>query len=122
MKTNRNILYSHLGLFQDCILLCLFLNNIVICLHTVRTLPMAPLWCDLGFFPSSCGNKAAANLRPTNAGIFFSIAQINLMSCKQEYYKFRTPFQFSITVYPSWERQRLHAGGAGCVCMLVAPV
>ena len=23
------------------------------------------LWCDLGFFPNSRGNKAAANLRPT---------------------------------------------------------
>ena len=30
----------------------------------VRTLPVAPLWCDLGFFPNSHGNKAAANLRP----------------------------------------------------------
>ena len=30
----------------------------------IRTLPVAPLWCDLGFFPNSCGNKAAANLRP----------------------------------------------------------
>ena len=25
---------------------------------------LAPLWCDLGFFPNSRGNKAAANLRP----------------------------------------------------------
>ena len=31
----------------------------------VRTLPVAPLWCDLGFVPDSRGNKAAANLRPT---------------------------------------------------------
>ena len=30
----------------------------------VRTLPVAPLWCDLGFVPNSRGNKAAANLRP----------------------------------------------------------
>ena len=30
----------------------------------VRTRPVAPLWCDLGFFPNSRGNKAAANLRP----------------------------------------------------------
>ena len=30
----------------------------------VRTLPVAPLWCDLGFFTTSRGNKAAANLRP----------------------------------------------------------
>ena len=30
----------------------------------VRTLPVAPLWCDLGFVPNSSGNKAAANLRP----------------------------------------------------------
>ena len=29
-----------------------------------RTLPVAPLWCDLRFFPNSRGNKAAANLRP----------------------------------------------------------
>ena len=33
----------------------------------VRTLPVAPLWCDLGFVPNSRGNKAAANLRPTNS-------------------------------------------------------
>ena len=26
---------------------------------------MAPLWCDLGFFPYSSGNKASANLSPT---------------------------------------------------------
>ena len=31
---------------------------------SVQTLPVAPLWCDLGFFPNSCGNKAAANLSP----------------------------------------------------------
>ena len=31
----------------------------------VRTLPVAPLWCDLGFVPNSRGNKAAANLRLT---------------------------------------------------------
>ena len=31
----------------------------------VRTLPVAPLWCDLGFVPNSRGNKAAANLRPS---------------------------------------------------------
>ena len=24
----------------------------------VRILPVAPLWCDLGFVPNSCGNKA----------------------------------------------------------------
>ena len=30
----------------------------------LRTLPVAPLWCDLGFVPNSRGNKAAANLRP----------------------------------------------------------
>ena len=29
-----------------------------------RTLPVAPLWCDLGFVLNSRGNKAAANLRP----------------------------------------------------------
>ena len=33
----------------------------------VRTLPVAPLWCDLGFVPNSRGNKAAANLRPCSA-------------------------------------------------------
>ena len=32
---------------------------------SVRTLPVAPLWCDLGFFPNSRGNKPAANLRPS---------------------------------------------------------
>ena len=30
----------------------------------VRTLPVAPLWCDLGFVLNSRGNKAAENLRP----------------------------------------------------------
>ena len=30
----------------------------------ILTLPVAPLWCDLGFVPYSRGNKAAANLRP----------------------------------------------------------
>ena len=33
----------------------------------VRTLSVAPLWCDLGFVPNSRGNKAAANLRPIDA-------------------------------------------------------
>ena len=32
--------------------------------YPVRTLPVAPLWCDLGFVPNSRGNKAAANVRP----------------------------------------------------------
>ena len=27
------------------------------------------MWCDLGFFPNSRGNKAAANLRPNNESI-----------------------------------------------------
>ena len=36
----------------------------------VRTLPVAPLWCDLGFFPNSRGDKAAANLRPTVGSLF----------------------------------------------------
>ena len=31
----------------------------------VRTLLVAPLWCDLGVVPNSRGNKAAANLRPS---------------------------------------------------------
>ena len=31
-------------------------------LQPVRTLPVAPFWCDLGFFPNSRGNKAAENL------------------------------------------------------------
>ena len=30
----------------------------------VRTLPVAPLWCDLGFVQNSRGNKAALNLHP----------------------------------------------------------
>ena len=30
----------------------------------VRTLMVAPLWCDLGFFPNSRGNKAAVILCP----------------------------------------------------------
>ena len=34
------------------------------CWSPVRTLQVAPLWCDLGFVPNSRGNKAAANLRP----------------------------------------------------------
>ena len=36
------------------------------CWSPVQTLPVAPSCCDLGFFPNSCGNKAAANLQPTN--------------------------------------------------------
>ena len=35
------------------------------CWSPVQTLPVAPLWCDLGLVPNSCGNKAAANLSPT---------------------------------------------------------
>ena len=31
----------------------------------VQTLPVAPLWCDLGFVPNSRGNKAVAYLLPT---------------------------------------------------------
>ena len=27
------------------------------------------LWCDLGFVPNSCGNKAAANLSPTGKSL-----------------------------------------------------
>ena len=34
------------------------------CWSPVRTLPVAPLWCDLGFVPNSRGNKAAVNLHP----------------------------------------------------------
>ena len=34
----------------------------------VRTLLLAPLWCDLGFFPNSRGNKAAANLHTIQHG------------------------------------------------------
>ena len=30
---------------------------------------MAPLWCDLEFVPNSRGNKAAANLRPTEVSV-----------------------------------------------------
>ena len=37
----------------------------------VRTLPVAPLWCDLGFVPNSRGNKAAANLRPLS--LYFDV-------------------------------------------------
>ena len=29
----------------------------------------SPLWCDLGFFLNSHGNKAAANLHPTISNI-----------------------------------------------------
>ena len=32
---------------------------------TVVVVQVVPLWCDLGFFPNSRGNKAAANLRPS---------------------------------------------------------
>ena len=35
------------------------------CWSPVRTRPVAPLWCDLGFFPTSRGNKGRANLRPS---------------------------------------------------------
>ena len=30
----------------------------------VETLQVAPLWCDLGFFQNSSGNKAVVNLHP----------------------------------------------------------
>ena len=42
-------------------------------LNTVRTLPVALLWCDLGFFPDSRGNKAAANLCPTQENLWLHI-------------------------------------------------
>ena len=35
----------------------------------VRTLLVAPLWCDLGLVPNSRGNKAAVNLCPNNGSI-----------------------------------------------------
>ena len=39
----------------------------------VWTLPVDPLWCDLGFVPNSSGNKAAANLRPGSKLLLQSI-------------------------------------------------
>ena len=36
------------------------------CWSPVLTLPVAPLWCDLGLVPNSRGNKAVANPRPTH--------------------------------------------------------
>ena len=51
----------------------------------VRTLPVAPLWCDLGLVPNSRGNKAAANLRPTNFEItldYFGFGTDNFLTCK----------------------------------------
>ena len=33
---------------------------------TGTIVPTMVLWCDLGFVPNSRGNKAEANLRPTN--------------------------------------------------------
>ena len=41
------------------------------CWSPVRTLPVAPLWGDLGFVPNSRGNKAAANLLPSASGPFW---------------------------------------------------
>ena len=35
------------------------------CWFPVQTLPVAPLWYDLGFVPNSRGNRAVANLRPS---------------------------------------------------------
>ena len=35
-----------------------------------RTLPVAPLWCDLEFVPNSRGNKGAANLCPIKKRIW----------------------------------------------------
>ena len=49
----------------------------------VRTLLVAPLWCDLGLFPNSRGNKAVANLRPkmlSNTDVIIHTT-ITLMSC-----------------------------------------
>ena len=43
----------------------------------VRTLPVAPLWCDLGFVQNSRGNKAAADLRLINS-------LCNILICTEE--------------------------------------
>ena len=57
------------------------------------------MWCDLGFFPNSRGNKASANLRPRDSD-----------------------------VWPGWPRHAVRVGcqlepylTAECVYMLVAP-
>ena len=42
------------------------------CWSPVRTLQVAPLWCDLRFFQNSCGNKAAENLCPVQVAEHFS--------------------------------------------------
>ena len=43
----------------------------------VRTLPVVPLWCDLGFVQNSRGNKAAADLRLINS-------LCNILICTEE--------------------------------------
>ena len=50
----------------------------------VRILPVAPLWCDLGFAPNSRDNKAAANLRPTSLLHYYYIVITQLLF---HYYK-----------------------------------
>ena len=45
----------------------------------VRTLPVAPLWCDLGFVPNSRGNNAAANLRPVYMHYIYNMQNMNYM-------------------------------------------
>ena len=42
----------------------------------VRTPPVAPLWCDLGFVPNSLGNKAAAILRPIYAALICYVTEV----------------------------------------------
>ena len=48
------------------------------CWSPVQTLPVAPLWCDLGLVQNSCGNKAVANLSPTH---FSKVNCLMTMSC-----------------------------------------
>ena len=56
-----------------------------------RTLPVAPLWCDLGIVPNSLGNKTAENPRPTvtvtiaRCQIFLSDASAETSESKRTY-------------------------------------
>ena len=49
-------------------------------------LPVAPLWCDLEFFPNSRGNKAAANLRPK---VEYTAVLLSCGACVLRYSRFR---------------------------------
>ena len=58
-------------------------NTCTIHINTYKyTLPVVPLWCDLGFFPNSRGYKAAANLRPIDPYIQYMPVNTNMYNTR----------------------------------------